>query len=117
MRRFLALLFLSLAIAPLSAGEPAAKADFDGLSKLLHQMAVKRLPKEIADDRNWGMTIPVPDKLPLPLKVHRRQGEPCPRCGAELAAVHYEDYVMTYCPAEQTDGRLLKDRRLSRLLK
>jgi formamidopyrimidine-DNA glycosylase len=59
----------------------------------------------------------VPDKMPMPLKVHRRQGEDCPRCGATLAAVHFKDYVMTYCPAEQTDGRLLKDRRLSRLLR
>ena len=37
----------------------------------------------------------VPDKLPMPLKVHRKQGEPCPRCGTTLEAVHYEDYVMT----------------------
>ena len=59
----------------------------------------------------------VPDKLPMPLAVHRRQGEPCPRCGARLEAVHYRDYVMSYCPAEQTGGRVLKDRRLSRLLK
>ena len=61
--------------------------------------------------------LPIPDKLPLPLQVHRRQGEPCPRCGIKLEAVFYEDYVMTYCPAEQTEGRVLKDRRLSRLLK
>jgi formamidopyrimidine-DNA glycosylase len=53
----------------------------------------------------------------MPLKVHRKQGEPCPRCGATLEAVHYADYVMTYCPPEQTEGRVLKDRRLSRLLK
>jgi formamidopyrimidine-DNA glycosylase len=59
----------------------------------------------------------VPDKLPMPLRVHRRQGEPCPRCGATLEAVHYAEYVMTYCPPEQTEGRVLKDRRLSRLLK
>lgn len=63
------------------------------------------------------LTLPLPDKLPMPLQVHRRQGEPCPRCGAELAVVHFEDYVITYCPPEQTGGRLLKDRRLSRLLK
>jgi formamidopyrimidine-DNA glycosylase len=61
--------------------------------------------------------LPIPDKLPLPLQVHRKQGEPCPRCGVTLEAVHYEDYVMTYCPAEQTGGQVLKDRRLSRLLK
>jgi formamidopyrimidine-DNA glycosylase len=61
--------------------------------------------------------LPIPDKLPLPLLVHRHQGEPCPRCGTTLEAVHYEDYVMSYCPAEQTGGKVLKDRRLSRLLK
>jgi formamidopyrimidine-DNA glycosylase len=59
----------------------------------------------------------VPDKLPMPLEVHRRQGEPCPRCGTRLEAIHFRDYVMSYCPEEQTGGRVLKDRRLSRLLK
>ncbi len=59
----------------------------------------------------------LPDKAPMPLKVHRRQGESCPRCGETLAAVFFKDHVMTYCPAEQTGGRVLKDRRLSRLLK
>jgi formamidopyrimidine-DNA glycosylase len=59
----------------------------------------------------------VPDKLPMPLQVHRRAGEPCPRCGATIQAIHFKDYVMCYCPEEQTGGRVLKDRRLSRLLK
>jgi formamidopyrimidine-DNA glycosylase len=61
--------------------------------------------------------LPIPDKLPLPLQVHRHHGEPCPRCGTTIEAVHYEDYVLCYCPEEQTGGRVLKDRRLSRLLK
>ena len=61
--------------------------------------------------------LPIADKLPLPLQVHRKAGEPCPRCGTTIEAVHYEDYVMCYCPAEQTGGKVLKDRRLSRLLK
>jgi formamidopyrimidine-DNA glycosylase len=61
--------------------------------------------------------LPIPDKLPLPLQVHRKAGEPCPRCGTTIEAVHYEDYVMCYCPEEQTGGKVLKDRRLSRLLK
>jgi formamidopyrimidine-DNA glycosylase len=59
----------------------------------------------------------VPDKLPMPLEVHRRDGEDCPRCGTRIEAVHFKDYVMCYCPAEQTGGRVLKDRRLSRLLR
>jgi formamidopyrimidine-DNA glycosylase len=63
------------------------------------------------------ITLPIPDRLPMPLSVHRRNGDPCPRCGDELEAVFYEDYVMCYCPTCQTEGKLLKDRRLSRLLK
>jgi formamidopyrimidine-DNA glycosylase len=59
----------------------------------------------------------VPDKLPMPLQVHRRAGEQCPRCGDTIQAIHFKDYVMCYCPTEQTGGRVLKDRRLSRLLK
>jgi formamidopyrimidine-DNA glycosylase len=59
----------------------------------------------------------IPDKMPMPLKVHRREGEPCPRCGTKLAAVHFAEHSTTYCPTEQTGGRVLKDRRLSRLLK
>jgi formamidopyrimidine-DNA glycosylase len=59
----------------------------------------------------------IPDKLPMPLQVHRRAGEPCPRCGTTIEAIHFKDYVMCYCPEEQTNGRVLKDRRLSRLLK
>ena len=61
--------------------------------------------------------LPIPDKLPMPLRIHRHEGEPCPRCGATLQAVHFEDYVIAYCPDCQTGGRTLKDRRLSRLLK
>jgi formamidopyrimidine-DNA glycosylase len=64
-----------------------------------------------------AVKLPIPDKLPMPLTVHRRNGEPCPRCGDRLEAVFYEDYVMCYCPTCQTEGKLLKDRRLSRLLK
>ncbi len=76
-----------------------------------------------------AIALPIPDKLPMPLRVHRRQGEPCPRCATQgdgtgsgpsrrtLQAVHFEDYVIAYCPACQTEGRLLKDRRLSRLLR
>ncbi len=63
------------------------------------------------------ISLPIPDKLPMPLTVHRRNGEPCPRCGERLEAVFYEDYVMCYCPRCQTGGTVLRDRRLSRLLK
>jgi formamidopyrimidine-DNA glycosylase len=61
--------------------------------------------------------LPLPEKFPKPTRVHAHQGEPCPRCETVLEAVFYEDYVMTYCPHCQTEDRVLKDRRLSRLLK
>jgi formamidopyrimidine-DNA glycosylase len=63
------------------------------------------------------VALPIPDKLPMPLRVHRHEGEPCPRCASTLQAVHFEDYVIAYCPVCQTEGRVLKDRRLSRLLR
>ena len=44
-------------------------------------------------------------------------GEPGPRCGTTIEAVFFSEHQMNYCPEEQTEGRVLKDRRLSRLLK
>ncbi|HTR89791.1 MAG TPA: DNA-formamidopyrimidine glycosylase family protein [Solirubrobacteraceae bacterium] len=64
-----------------------------------------------------AISLPIPDKLPMPLRVHRHEGKPCPRCSERLRAVHFEDHTIAYCPACQTAGRVLKDRRLSRLLK
>jgi len=57
------------------------------------------------------------DKVPMPLQVHKREGEPCPRCGTTIEAVFFSEHQMNYCPKEQTGGRVLKDRRLSKLLK
>ena len=50
-------------------------------------------------------------------KVHNRFGEPCPTCGTKLERVSFESYEMAYCPSCQTGGKVLADRRLSRLLK
>ena len=50
-------------------------------------------------------------------RVHRRLGEPCYVCGTPLAQVDFEEHTIYYCPSCQTGGRVLKDRRLSRLLR
>jgi formamidopyrimidine-DNA glycosylase len=71
----------------------------------------------VIDAYEASVQLPLPEKYPKPTRIHAHQGEPCPQCGTVLEAVFYEDYVMTYCPHDQTDGRVLKDRRLSRLLK
>ena len=82
----------------------------------LREAIISELGRAIAHYEDV-IKLPIPDKLPMPLTVHRRNGEPCPRCGTKLEAVFYEDYVMCYCPHCQTDGKVMKDRRLSRLLK
>jgi formamidopyrimidine-DNA glycosylase len=92
-------------------------SDLDvGEAEHLREVIVQVLGNAIAYYEST-LRLPIPDKLPMPLTVHRRNGEPCPRCGDRLEAVFYEDYVMCYCPTCQTEGKLLKDRRLSRLLK
>jgi formamidopyrimidine-DNA glycosylase len=49
--------------------------------------------------------------------VHGRYGQPCPACGADLRRVSYESHEVTYCPTCQTGGKVLADRRLSRLVR
>jgi formamidopyrimidine-DNA glycosylase len=50
-------------------------------------------------------------------RVHRRLGEPCHVCGTPIAQVDFDEHTIFYCPTCQTGGRVLKDRRLSRLLR
>jgi formamidopyrimidine-DNA glycosylase len=59
----------------------------------------------------------LPTKLGDHFAVHRRYGHSCPRCGEDLRRVSYESYEVTYCPACQTGGQILADRRLSRLVR
>ncbi len=82
----------------------------------LREVMVSELGR-VLDVYEEQVQLPLPEKFPKPTRVHAHQGEPCPRCETVLEAVFYEDYVMTYCPHCQTEDRVLKDRRLSRLLK
>src|SRR3954466_8569543 len=99
-------------LSPFRAGAELADEDVQNLHTACDEVLGGALAhyEEVVGDT-------VPDKLPMPLKVHRKQGEPCPRCGTKIEAIHFKDYVMAYCPEEQTSGRVLKDRRLSKLLK
>ncbi len=99
-------------LSPFKRGNTLDTAEAD----VLRTSMVERLGAAI--DHYEAVVGPtIPDKLPMPLTVHGRQGSPCPRCGTTLEAVFFEDYVVAYCPQCQTGGKLLKDRRLSRLLK
>jgi formamidopyrimidine-DNA glycosylase len=64
-----------------------------------------------------GRTGGLPAKLSGRFVVHGRFGEPCPVCGSELKRVWHESYEITYCPKCQTGGKVLADRRLSRLIR
>jgi formamidopyrimidine-DNA glycosylase len=59
----------------------------------------------------------LPPKLGDHFTVHAKSGTPCPRCGEDLRRVSYQSHEVTYCPRCQTGGKILADRRLSRLLK
>jgi formamidopyrimidine-DNA glycosylase len=88
----------------------------EGEAQQLHEATVAILGAAI-DHYERVIELPIPDKLPMPLRIHRHEGGSCPRCATTLRSVHFEDYVIAYCPTCQTEGRVLKDRRLSRLLK
>jgi len=100
--------------AKLSPTSQLAKLDADQRATLVastHQILGDALEAERR--RSGGL----PTKLGDHFTVHGRSGEPCPRCGADLRRVSYEDYEVTYCPTCQTGGKILADRRLSRLLR
>jgi formamidopyrimidine-DNA glycosylase len=59
----------------------------------------------------------LPTKLGDHFTVHNRYGTPCPVCGDDLRRVSYESHEVTYCPTCQTGGKVLADRRLSRLIR
>ena len=101
--------------ARLSPFKKGSELDADEVERL--RLAIDERLGHALDHYEQVIGATVPDKAPIPLQVHRHQGEPCPRCGTRLEAIHFKDYVMVYCPEEQTSGRVLKDRRLSKLLK
>jgi formamidopyrimidine-DNA glycosylase len=59
----------------------------------------------------------LPTKIGDHFTVHNRYGTPCPVCGDDLRRVSYESHEVAYCPTCQTGGKILADRRLSRLLR
>ncbi len=99
-------------LSPFKRGDDLSEEEADALRE-----AIVGELQRVLDVYEEAVQLPLPEKFPKPTRVHAHQGEPCPRCETILEAVFYEDYVMTYCPHCQTEDRVLKDRRLSRLLK
>jgi formamidopyrimidine-DNA glycosylase len=88
------------------------------LSSKLGDEEVERLATAIDEDLTRALELRLAGKGDKDVYlVHRRLGEPCPRCGDPLRQVDYEEHTVFYCAACQTGGRILKDRRMSRLLR
>jgi formamidopyrimidine-DNA glycosylase len=98
-------------LSPFKKGSELSDEEVERLHAALHVLG------DAID--HYEATIPdqMPDKVPMPLRVHKRESEPCPRCGTTIEAVYFSEHQTNYCPQEQTGGRVLKDRRLARLLK
>jgi formamidopyrimidine-DNA glycosylase len=81
---------------------------FDAMTETLTDAVAEasgKPPAELKDAKRRGM------------QVHGRRGETCPVCGDEVRSVFFADNSLEYCPTCQTGGKILADRRLSRLLK
>jgi formamidopyrimidine-DNA glycosylase len=96
----------------------AARLSPYALSTQLAPGEVERLATAIQEEMARGIELREGGAAnPAVYRVHDRLGEPCHRCGTPLARVDFEEHTVYYCPTCQTDGRVLKDRRLSRLLR
>ncbi|HTF38926.1 MAG TPA: DNA-formamidopyrimidine glycosylase family protein [Blastocatellia bacterium] len=97
------------------------------LTKRLEDSEVRRLYEAtLATLRLWSEKLCREARESFPEKVtafrpemsaHGRYGKPCPKCGTPIQRIVYAANEANYCPTCQTDGRLLADRALSRLLK
>ena len=79
---------------------------------------IKRLAAAIQEELSRGLALReagAGDRKAY--RIHNRLGEPCPECGTPIARVDFDEHTIFYCPSCQTEGRILKDRRLSRLLR
>ena len=96
----------------------AAKLSPYALSTELTDEHIERLATAMDEELRRGLALrEAGTKDERTYRVHNRLGEPCHVCGTPLAQVDFEEHTIYYCATCQTGGRVLKDRRLSRLLK
>jgi formamidopyrimidine-DNA glycosylase len=104
-----------LHVARLSPFHPASSLT-DGEVTTLHAAIVETLRDAV--ERSEGLAArDLKDTKRSAMRVHGRTGEKCPVCGDTVREVSFADSSLQYCPTCQTGGKLLADRRLSRLLK
>ena len=99
-------ILLRARLSPFKASTELSDEETERLSAAIHDDLTRAL--ELREQGKGDSTVYL---------VHDRLGEPCPQCGTPIARVDFEEHTIYYCPSCQTGGRLLKDRRLSRLLR
>lgn len=104
-----------LQVARLSPFKLAGSLGEDEVTALYH--ALRDVLGEAIDRAVGGRPADLKDGKRSHLRVHGRKGEPCPTCGTPIAEVSFADSFLNYCPGCQTGGKLLADRRMSKLLR
>ena len=95
-----------------------AKLSPYALSTDLDEAEIEQLAAAIDETLSEGLALResgVADKKAY--RIHNRLGEPCPVCSTPIERIDFDEHTIYYCPQCQTGGRVLKDRRLSRLLR
>ena len=96
----------------------AARLSPYALSTQVDADGTERLAAAIRDEMERGLELRLAGANDeKTYRVHDKLGRPCERCGMPIARVDFDEHTIYYCPHCQTEGRVLKDRRLSRLLK
>ena len=99
-------ILLRARLSPFKSSTELSPEELDRLYQALHEDLTRAL--ELREQGKGDSAVYL---------VHDRLGEACPQCGTPIARVDFEEHTIYYCPSCQTGGRLLKDRRLSRLLR
>ncbi len=105
----------ALHIAGISPFKPAARLTAEEVGGL-HDAVVTVLSDALVREAGMSASELKGDKKRT-MRVHGRTGEPCPVCGDTVREVSYSSRSLQYCPTCQTGGKVLADRRLSRLVK
>ncbi len=104
-----------LHVAKISPFATAGKLS-DGQLTSLHDAMISVLTDAVSRSVGQGAAMLKGEKR-SGLRVHARTGLPCPVCGDTVREVSFADKSFQYCPTCQTGGKVLADRRMSRLLK
>ncbi len=99
-------ILLRARLSPFKTSTELSSEETEGLASAIHEDLERALGLRLRGKGDKDVYL-----------VHNRLGEPCPQCGNPIARVDFEEHTIFYCPNCQTGGRILKDRRLSRLLK